>query len=1501
MVLASSYSALDDGVFGLSAATAPDTTVAASVLIVPPLMSGTAQAFGNETETKSVDELSARTQLMYNCTSTSNLWYLLEDPNVLKLEEFQQFSGVDGSSFGSSSSSTTGLRGNMTIALIEVADCFTTQSSSIGRPVVLNSFFDPAMTNTSAVYLYVENSSILGSSVNELAPSRRRVCSLMLPSIRNVQSPQGNSEPAFMKDLSCYYGCGAEGADSDKCFDYYKLTLYKCKMKFYSENEECNFGCVDKTGHPYDQPALPANKCYDCYWSLLWWCDPGFEPVDSGCCRTLDCPEIPETDTVSPTTFTYNLGADRKTIKTPSMEIYSKGDCSNPADLTSDCCRVTCENCFFNLSIASMFADVDVYPTSFEVYTATEMKMVGNSNLKLKVFAPNGCLRPSAPLKSIPVFPTVSIPLGASGLFFEAGFSIEMAVEISVKPHRSSVDIGSTQILEVKAGQVNAYDFFDQLIQITTPSDLAKTGIDITVEFGATPIASVAISFVGVGKAGIKAGVPLFLRLEAAIKYPTPFAALTTLYYDPKSWFQGGNCANPHFIPWTSIGYTYQKPLTKIGSGYSQSLASGCIASAYDALMQLTTATSAVGKWTMDKLVVLQKVVMLAFNVPEIDPNFVTITVYTNGQISIKITIPPSVADKYPTQSQLEAQLYQVARTSSFAKTVSSLVGMDMVSQCSSGLWGATCSNQCTLSRCALNSVSCNSFDGSVTSCSACVPGYWGSPTCNYQCSSLHCRAGSMKCDFATGTLLSCSSCETGWWGPTCSSQCASPNCRSGSVNCDSQGNAISCSACNNDCSCKTGSWGPPYCANACLSPHCSAGSASCDFYGGSLLSCSSCEIDWWGPTCGNQCVSAHCIGSISCDSQGSAITCSSCEEGWYGSTCSNQCASPHCKTGSVKCTPLGLVTSCGACETGWWGPTCSYLCTSSHCTSGSATCDARGNAISCSSCEDGWYDTTCSKPCTSTHCTAGFVKCSADYGIVSSCGACETGWWGETCGRQCSSSRCASGSMSCSISDGSVTMCSSCNPGYWGWPTCSETCTSPHCTEGSVSCAFFQGDVIACSSCEEGWWGSTCETPCTSDHCTGSVSCDAQGGAISCSSCEEGWWGETCSNQCASPHCSAGSVSCNSDDGAVSACGSRDDGYWGSMCENRCTVPIQCESSRCEQQSGEIIECLKCEDGFYGPQCESACTVLEHCNGPRCDKEMGSTVECLQCDDGFYGSVCAVGWWGRTCSYQCSSYHCPADTVSCDSTDGTVSGCSSCEDGYWGPMCENDCDVPEHCWSSRCEQQSGDQVQCLSCGGGYWGPTCDEPCTIPENCGSATCDQHFGGAIDCLTCADGWWGSMCRQQCIATHCSGNVTCNSYSGATISCEACVDGWWDAICDNQCTSPHCAAGFVSCEADGVATSCSACENGYWGPMCESSCELQEHCKSIRCAQNTGSGLECTECEDGWEGALCDTTSTTASSSSANTGTGTSAAPQQQLTSGLTSWLQKLIAFRLLRML
>lgn len=596
MVLASSYGALDDGALGLSAVTAPDTTVAASVLIVPPSMGETAQAFGNETDTKSVEDLSERTQLMYNCTSASNLWNLLEDPNVLKLEEFQQFpgyEGVDGSSFGSSSSSTTGLRESMTIALIEVADCFSTQSSSMGRPVVLNSFFDPAMNNTPAVYLYVENSTILGSSVGSDLPwgdctlrleMRRASLAEVYPQCKirfhstdldnilkgPVPVPVPNSDGsisehtrrrlgassfAFVKDLSCYYECGAEGADSDKCYDYSKLTLYKCKMKFYSKNGFCmeEIDCGDKTGLPFGQPPLPANKCYDCYTTLLS-CAPGYEKNTVGCCRKLNCPEIPETDTVTPTTFTYNLGADRNTINTPSIEIYSSGDCSNLADLTSNCCRVTCENCFFNLSIASMYVDVDVYPASFEVYTATEMKMVGNSNLQLKLFAPNGCLRPAVPLKSIPAFPTVSMPLGQTGLFIEANFTIELAVEISVKPHRSSLNIGSTQTVEVKTGQVNGYDFLEQLIQTTTPSDLAKTGIDVTVEFSATPTALAAISLLKIGKVGIKTGVPLFLRLEAAIKYPTPFDALPILYYDQKSWFRGGNCAKPHFVRYNIIG-----------------------------------------------------------------------------------------------------------------------------------------------------------------------------------------------------------------------------------------------------------------------------------------------------------------------------------------------------------------------------------------------------------------------------------------------------------------------------------------------------------------------------------------------------------------------------------------------------------------------------------------------------------------------------------------------------------------------------------------------------------------------------------------------------------------------------------------------------------------------------------------------------------------------------------------------------------------------------------
>ncbi|KAF1788424.1 hypothetical protein GQ600_6414 [Phytophthora cactorum] len=692
-----------------------DRSTFASILIVPSFANDTVSTAGNQSQPTPSDKRLGRTQLLYNCTSATNLWNLLGDSNVLKLEDFQQFPSSDSSTVESSSGSsanTSTSRDIVAVAVVQIADCATIENTSMGRPVVLNSFFGTGFQNSSPSYLYITNTVVLALDVSQ---------------------------------------------------------CYSC----YSESKLGNV--VAKNVHSESKP-------------------------------------------------------NRSTITNPSMLLYTSGDCSDPTNPSNDCCRITCENCFINMSIASLYAAVDVYSSSLDYYTATEMKLVGNSAINVKVVSPNGCKLESTTLKSFRISP-LSIPLGLTSL--EVDFTVDFIGELAIKPHGTSAEIGVT---------------------------------------------------------------------KSTVKYPELFAALPTSYLDDSSKYRGGDCTKPHFmeyrgiygykpvqmasfatieIPWDS-DLAYDKPPVQFGSEYSSSLFSGCISSEYDAIMHLTTAANAVTSATVTKIsTALQKILMWALKFPDIDPNFLKISIHSSGQISVTIAVPPSVADQFPTQSELETQFYQVARTTSFSDTVSSFVGLSIVSQCESGFWGATCLSACTSPNCA--TVTCNSATGVVTLCTSCKQGYWGSPSCSSTCNlPKNCKPGTVSCD-SKGKAISCTACNEGWWGPTCTKKCTYPRCGAGTISCELDGTITSCS------SCIPGYWG------------------------------STCR--WWGQTCSNECTSPNCkTGSVSCDSEGIAISCSSCDDGWWGETCSDQCTSPNCKTGNVTCDSEGDTISCSECEEGWWG-----------------------------------------------------------------------------------------------------------------------------------------------------------------------------------------------------------------------------------------------------------------------------------------------------------------------------------------------------------------------------------------------------------------------------------------------------------------------------------------------------------------------------------------------------------------------------------------------------
>ncbi|RAW27407.1 hypothetical protein PC110_g16193 [Phytophthora cactorum] len=1011
VAVASSYKALNDDSIGIGGTTAPNTTAFASILIVPSFANDTVSTAGNQSQPTPSDKRLGRTQLLYNCTSATNLWNLLGDSNVLKLEDFQQFPSSDSSTVESSSGSsanTSTSRDIVAVAVVQIADCATIENTSMGRPVVLNSFFGTGFQNSSPSYLYITNTVVLGtSSVSASLSSgecrlRLEMAQATLPEVypqckirfqstdldtillessttnddnTNQQQSSRRLEDAssfdFIRDPSCLTECGADDLDHNTCYAPSlegQQTVVQCKMQFYAKNSACNFECGDETGSPYNHSALDVSQCYSCYSESKYGCPSGYLSNSAGCCRVLTCPAISDSAMSSPRTFTLNLQPNRSTITNPSMLLYTSGDCSDPTNPSNDCCRITCENCFINMSIASLYAAVDVYSSSLDYYTATEMKLVGNSAINVKVVSPNGCKLESTTLKSFRISP-LSIPLGLTSL--EVDFTVDFIGELAIKPHGTSAEIGVTvQIQSMTVGSVNSSGLVDKQIVFQRGGDISKIGVDTVVELSATPTVRANLVFLDLANVGTHAGIPLFVRLESTVKYPELFAALPTSYLDDSSKYRGGDCTKPHFmeyrgiygykpvqmasfatieIPWDS-DLAYDKPPVQFGSEYSSSLFSGCISSEYDAIMHLTTAANAVTSATVTKIsTALQKILMWALKFPDIDPNFLKISIHSSGQISVTIAVPPSVADQFPTQSELETQFYQVARTTSFSDT--------------------NCSSQCVALNCTEGNISCDSNDGTVSTCSSCKDGYYGS-TCENKC-ELPELCASSSCEQQNGREVECVSCEDGYYGPACEEKCNIPhNCQSSRCEKDS-GEDVECLVCND------GYFGST-CESGCSVPdHCD--STRCDT-SGEVTQCLTCTTGWWHAMCREQCVSSHCIaGSATCNVDDGAVTsCDSCEDGWWGSTCANQCFSLNCVADFVSCNGTdGTVTSCSVCEDGYWGQSCENTCElQGHCKS-TRCAQSTGTEIECTGCNDGWEGDLCD----STSTTATSSSADTDAG----------------------------------------------------------------------------------------------------------------------------------------------------------------------------------------------------------------------------------------------------------------------------------------------------------------------------------------------------------------------------------------------------------------------------------------------------------------------------------------------------------------------------------------
>uniref|UniRef100_H3H4Z4 Uncharacterized protein n=1 Tax=Phytophthora ramorum TaxID=164328 RepID=H3H4Z4_PHYRM len=353
--MSTSYDALREVARGLHHVEAAGTNAFASLSITPrDLLSSPSRE-------------PASTHVSYNCTSTSAIWNLQQDPNVLRLEHFE-----------ASEAAAT--------ATIRVADC-SNLSSSMDHVVIVNAFFGVEFAGMPA-YFYVVNASELERCQVRLELAQATFtqvypdCKIKFRStdIANLIGTESHEAAAamrarrsletssfgFVKDSSCKYDCGEEGdageIDADKCWakDADTWIEVQCKVQFYEKNSKCSSEC----GYEGDNETLAPNQCYECS-SSDGSCKLSYSSTDDGCCRVLECGAVEDTAVTSSGTLSWNLDDDTLAVSNSTYPIFETGNCSDTSDPSTDCCRVTCENCFLNVSIASLFADVQVIASPY--------------------------------------------------------------------------------------------------------------------------------------------------------------------------------------------------------------------------------------------------------------------------------------------------------------------------------------------------------------------------------------------------------------------------------------------------------------------------------------------------------------------------------------------------------------------------------------------------------------------------------------------------------------------------------------------------------------------------------------------------------------------------------------------------------------------------------------------------------------------------------------------------------------------------------------------------------------------------------------------------------------------------------------------------------------------------------------------------------------------------------------------------------------------------------
>lgn len=184
-----------------------------------------------------------------------------------------------------------------------------------------------------------------------------------------------------------------------------------------------------------------------------------------------------------------------------------------------------------------MHVDLDITEASIDA----SLKVEGDSNITIAIYAPNGCNITSA---TTPLFPDLSysIPVFNTGLSVKLTATASRRTNLGLKPRGSVAKFGWRSVLASRAGVLDNHLYRDFQLVNTANRTLKSAALHIRCEYTSISTIGAALAVGPIANVGINLGWETYARLTANVSFPDPIPGLQSAAYNPKSLLKYGDC-----------------------------------------------------------------------------------------------------------------------------------------------------------------------------------------------------------------------------------------------------------------------------------------------------------------------------------------------------------------------------------------------------------------------------------------------------------------------------------------------------------------------------------------------------------------------------------------------------------------------------------------------------------------------------------------------------------------------------------------------------------------------------------------------------------------------------------------------------------------------------------------------------------------------------------------------------------------------------------------------